>query len=378
MGETLNKKSQAEIITTILIILLVLAAIVIIWAVIQNVVKKSSGDVELTQFTNRVEIQSVGLFIDDSGVKVFAKKIGKEDLTEIKFIFYNDSGENKIISKTNNLPSEFEIKSYDFSFSEIEIADANKVSVIPVFGKDIGMESSKENIEKNKETKYYAPPYLVSWWKFDESSGTIASDSADSNPATVYNPATFVSGKIGNALKFNGQGGCYASLLTVPANLDLGNEITISAWINTISTELDGIVKRGLDSTSTNNQEYALVIFGGKSGMLFSNGNLDTSDDNAIYGTQIINDNQWHHIVGVLRNNDEVEIWVDGVLDATGTKTVSGDLDSNQFIGALKSTTSGFFNGSIDDAMIFNKSLSEEEIKAVYNNLEYVQTGYGS
>ena len=42
----LNKKGQAEIITTVLIILLVLAAVIIVWQVVNNTVKGAAKEVE--------------------------------------------------------------------------------------------------------------------------------------------------------------------------------------------------------------------------------------------------------------------------------------------------------------------------------------------
>ena len=41
-----NKKAQAQIITTVLIILLVLAAIIIIWQVVSGTVRQGSEEIE--------------------------------------------------------------------------------------------------------------------------------------------------------------------------------------------------------------------------------------------------------------------------------------------------------------------------------------------
>ncbi len=47
-------------------------------------------------------------------------------------------------------------------------------------------------------------PGLVGWWRFDEGSGTIAGDSSgNGNNGTIYG-ATWVAGKYGQALSFDG------------------------------------------------------------------------------------------------------------------------------------------------------------------------------
>ena len=65
--------------------------------------------------------------------------------------------------------------------------------------------------------KPLAPPSeFVAWYKFDETSGTSASDAnSNGSAATLHNGATWAAGKIGNAVKLEGNGG-YVSL---PANV---------------------------------------------------------------------------------------------------------------------------------------------------------------
>ena len=45
---------------------------------------------------------------------------------------------------------------------------------------------------------------LVSWWRFDETSGTTASPSIGSHNGTLTSPASFGTGKFGNAVIFTG------------------------------------------------------------------------------------------------------------------------------------------------------------------------------
>jgi hypothetical protein len=84
-----------------------------------------------------------------------------------------------------------------------------------------------------------------------------------------------------------------------------------------------------------------------------------------------INDGAYHHLAATY-NGSEMKIYVDGVLKNT-SYDYSGQLPSNDdpiWIGrhydALES--SGYFDGIIDEVMIYERQLSAEQILALYNN----------
>ena len=94
----MNKKAQAQIITTVLIILLVLAAIVIVWQVIQGTVEGGAKQVEgqTDCLTVNLEIESLTASIDDdpntqndesiAGAIKVHRKVGAGDLQKIRII----------------------------------------------------------------------------------------------------------------------------------------------------------------------------------------------------------------------------------------------------------------------------------------------------
>src|SRR3989338_10023570 len=80
-----------------------------------------------------------------------------------------------------------------------------------------------------------------------------------------------------------------------------------------------------------------------------------------------LNANTWYHLVGVV-NGSFVGLYKNGVLTANRsdfTGTLRGGT-GNVIIGSQ--TTSNFFNGTIDEFRIYNKSLSSEQIKSLYQN----------
>src|SRR5690349_7973266 len=71
---------------------------------------------------------------------------------------------------------------------------------------------------------------LVAAYSFDEGTGTTAGDSSGSGNAGTVANATWVGGKFGNALSFNGT----TALVTVAnaASLQLSSGMTLEAWVN--------------------------------------------------------------------------------------------------------------------------------------------------
>jgi hypothetical protein len=89
-----------------------------------------------------------------------------------------------------------------------------------------------------------------------------------------------------------------------------------------------------------------------------------------IYGTTRIDDGNWHHFVIVANRTQEAVIYVDGVVDTTGSIVAAdGDLGTRDLnIGSSIPARVQFFNGSLDDLMIFNRVLTSTELTAIYNN----------
>ncbi|WP_160290266.1 LamG-like jellyroll fold domain-containing protein [Flavihumibacter solisilvae] len=97
-----------------------------------------------------------------------------------------------------------------------------------------------------------------------------------------------------------------------------------------------------------------------------------------VSGSSIINmgasaflaDNQWHHVVAV-RNGMVTAVYVDGVEVAnrttTNLKSVSNSQGFKIGIQEGAASNSSFFDGEIDDVIIYRKALSVSEIQALFN-----------
>ena len=83
-----------------------------------------------------------------------------------------------------------------------------------------------------------------------------------------------------------------------------------------------------------------------------------------IFSRQYIETNRWHHGC-IVRSNLHFSMFIDGVLsDSPSAYGLAGNFI--QFGNALN-TADGSFHGSLDDIRIYNRALSESEVKQLYS-----------
>lgn len=89
-----------------------------------------------------------------------------------------------------------------------------------------------------------------------------------------------------------------------------------------------------------------------------------SANDYYSYGYYNLQDNAWHHIAFVFKNSTGLrEIYVDGVdVSTTGPNMTSTPLG----IPSTITIGSGVF-GVLDDIRMYNRQLSTQEIKSMYN-----------
>jgi hypothetical protein len=215
------------------------------------------------------------------------------------------------------------------------------------------------NCTENFNVTAYAYPVgitdgSVAYWSFNEGFGTTAHDSSGNDNHGTINGATWTDGRLGRALDFDGTD----DYVQVPDSdsLDIQNEITIAAWIKPRSfTNINFFVSKydayslGLD-WYPHPVERSYVHFMLGSRVVESNGP--------------VNLNEWNH-VAVTVNSTHLIFYINGVQDTilSGSEVYSVS-NYDLMIGASYYVTD-FFNGMIDDARIYNRTLNEEEIMAL-------------
>lgn len=216
---------------------------------------------------------------------------------------------------------------------------------------------------------------LVGWWRMDndstvgENNNVIYDWSGNGNNGTVMGDTIHTTvGKFGGGFEFDGDAD-YIQMSDITANNALEGKagISVSAWVkynyDTPQNTINTIVSQG-----ASNSEIFLMSMEDRSPDIFrfylynDVGVLVAADSD---GSE--NYSSWNNIVGVY-NGSNVLIYVDGVIQSdkpalTGLTAST----TNQFrVGTDKNGAWGW-DGSIDEVLIFNRSLSADEIEALYN-----------
>jgi hypothetical protein len=202
------------------------------------------------------------------------------------------------------------------------------------------------------------------------------------NNGTLENGAGFTLGAVNDAFSFNGSNQYVLIGQPVPADLQIQNNFTMSAWIYVTSYPAN--VGSGpwqyIAGSESSNNGYGLFLAGAVSGSYpgVPPGaiDLDIGKGSTTYSvltkTQIPL-NQWVQVTATATANNPAQIYYNGVLQPA--MTPSGETVWNGTIGYTAS--SGFaigqylsgnyaFNGLIDEVQVYNTALTAAQVQALY------------
>ena len=152
------------------------------------------------------------------------------------------------------------------------------------------------------------------------------------------------------------------------SNYFLGNDegdvrtdkLTISCWFKSASS--GGEVLIASDDVTTN-RNYSMYITAGDvlKGEVFISGS-----DNAATGTTDVADDKWHH--GVLTaDGTNVKIYVDGVLENSGSASGNVDDDAVGFSMGAYANAASKLTGSMRDVRYYGYALSADQVSSLYS-----------
>ncbi len=186
--------------------------------------------------------------------------------------------------------------------------------------------------------------------------------SGNSNTGTLNasTPKWIKDSKVGNgAYEFNGTSN-YIEVGYSP-ELQLNNIITVAAWVK--PTNIVGYNTIVASGASTNETMFWMDIR--ESNKLYFGGYTSTGTPAYIGSTySFVNDN-WYFVVGVC-DGTNFKTYVNGVQIGTAPATarISGEWPVK--IG-IRTGTVNYFKGNIDDLKIYNRALTKDEIKYLYD-----------
>lgn len=162
----------------------------------------------------------------------------------------------------------------------------------------------------------------------------------------------------GHALNFDGND--YVDFGT--NNLGYTSELSVSAWVRTTSTAYRIVCAK---YSGPGDAGFVFWSWGGTFGI---SGRDGSGTFRSCYSptTTGYDDGEWHHITGVVEN-DVWRIYIDGNLDFTlntGNTSTNLDIASTLRIGQYTGASgSSPFIGTIDEVQIWNRALSQTEIR---------------
>jgi hypothetical protein len=209
---------------------------------------------------------------------------------------------------------------------------------------------------------------LVGYWNFDEAGGTTAYDGSDyGNDRTLYNNPAWTAGapapgggSQGTALQFDG----------VDDYVDCGSDNslhptdrTTELWVKLNTLPGAGELAMLLDYGGTSYEYYIQVD---EDGVVFVGIEGGTAPDSFSSGATTLSAGKWYHIVLTHTSAKLGTLYIDSVyidsetwasaLDSSGTSLTIGSTGSTRWL-----------DGLIDEVRIYNRALSEEEVRYHYN-----------
>ena len=205
-------------------------------------------------------------------------------------------------------------------------------------------------------------PHLVGWWKFDEVAGSSVADSSKQGHHGVLEgglsfETNSAPGRIGKALQFDGKktvvrvAGYKGITGTTPRSL--------AAWIKTPAGDGD-LIRWG------KNDAGKMWIFG------HIRGRIGVTPKGGYYYMKAgTGDNAWHHVAVVVKEgeppnlHDNVRLYRDGELAEVDDIGLL-DLWPIETGDELDVIIGRGFRGAMDDLRVYDRALSEDEVKALY------------
>jgi hypothetical protein len=234
---------------------------------------------------------------------------------------------------------------------------------------------------------------LVLYLPFDEGEGDTAQDlSGKENHGALMGKPEWVAGKAGSALQFNGEEN--SNYVEVPdhPSLNPASEITCAAWIYFDEFHPScGIISKyiGAGNQRTYNMHMGHTDALSISANCSSDGvyKVGVSTTTVTTPGDTLKAGEWQHVAMTFKATEFLRIYVNGELKVEADASATDSLFDNdapllvgtdfEIGGAHGGTNPREFTGIIDEVAVFNRALSEDEIRTVMGGVIASVESYG-
>lgn len=203
-------------------------------------------------------------------------------------------------------------------------------------------------------------PGLIAHWPLDEGSGSQVRDlTGISTPGTIVN-ATWITGRIGSALKFSPPS---KVLLGNAPRLAQATEITVMFWIkaprNTVAHEPVSVVRHDRHFTA-----LQLTHEGTAHGVSWAGDHVNLG---VFPWRDVWDDERWRHYAVTYHQDRGMHIYRDGAVHFSDAKLI-GPLPTTTdepFILGASEKECEYFTGALDDVRVYDRVLTATQIAAI-------------
>lgn len=226
----------------------------------------------------------------------------------------------------------------------------------------------------------------IAWWKFDECQGTTLNDASgnlytgtwsgsggtQTSAGTCSTASTAwgngVVGKFNSSLNFDSADDIVTVTDTANLRFDASTQdFSLFAWVKRAASGADHYI---ISKEDADDDGWRIML---------TSANVVTCSVNEINvsSTSTITDTNWHLVGCTITRAGNGQVYIDGIANGTATAISSTAMatTSNILIGARSYTPTNYFNGQIDDARIYNYSLTATQVKTLYNENAAVRFG---
>ena len=211
---------------------------------------------------------------------------------------------------------------------------------------------------------------LVSWWRGEGN----AEDFQGGNHGTLHNGVAFSTGVVGQSFSLDGVDDYVDFGEPLSLNFVLTADFTISGWIlgPVVASPRGVIIARGDDFSAQQNRFISVDVSTNKL-RAFVRGDTGEGNTLQVVSNTILPSASFVHFAFVRRKGVQGELYINGILDATGAPDNAGSITftasrpltvGSANVGAIGGPNS-FFGGRIDEVKIFNRALVPAEIQCI-------------
>ncbi len=230
-------------------------------------------------------------------------------------------------------------------------------------------------LNSNIKTLWNYVDECVLWFKMNDNAGSTSvfdySLIASNGTAIQNTNLITTSGKVNEAFTFNGTSDYITAPVRSALSVAPGSlRTTVCAWVKTTATAPDDALGHRVYTHPRNNQGSTIFGIGMSDNKASAFWNNQFSVNTRLKGTTVINDGNWHFIAATWSGpTTTMKIYVDGQLENTVVTSVNsntGSLIAERIGRDHTSTPASLWNGQIDNLMLFDTTLVDLDISALY------------